>query len=278
MENSSITRSVYNTVLNSFTLPRGTKQQLAAHKIVSRIVYLYYLQGGITIILQLIGVKAGYSRFSNYSVSNKFKIPAKLAWFLFEAPSFCIGLYFFIQAHYESFGIVPIGNRLLLSCFLLHYLNRIRGSKPTGIEIVLGGALFTGINGLLQGVCLTKIDDYNINEMYSLKYLFGLTMFIFGFAINVHSDSILRNLRKPNETGYKIPYGGLFEFVTAANYFGEFLEWLGFAIAANNIGGYIFAINSFLYLFPRAVQSHKWYKQKFENYPKNRKIFFPFVL
>lgn len=34
-------------------------------------------------------------------------------------------------------------------------------------------------------------------------------MFLSGMIINLHSDSILRNLRKPGESGYKIPYGKL---------------------------------------------------------------------
>lgn len=35
----------------------------------------------------------------------------------------------------------------------------------------------------------------------------GFLLFVTGFAINIHSDHILRNLRKPGEIVYKIPYG-----------------------------------------------------------------------
>ena len=47
-----------------------------------------------------------------------------------------------------------------------------------------------------------------------------------------HSDSILASLRAPGETGYKIPHGGLFCLLSAPNYFGETLEWCGFAAFA----------------------------------------------
>lgn len=35
----------------------------------------------------------------------------------------------------------------------------------------------------------------------------GIIIFFAGFAINIHSDHILSHLRKPGETGYKIPQG-----------------------------------------------------------------------
>jgi 3-oxo-5-alpha-steroid 4-dehydrogenase 1 len=51
---------------------------------------------------------------------------------------------------------------------------------------------------------------------------------------HTQSDAILRNLRKPGETDYKIPKGGAFKFVSGANFLGEILEWTGFAIAQWN--------------------------------------------
>lgn len=35
----------------------------------------------------------------------------------------------------------------------------------------------------------------------------GSALWFVGWLMNVHSDHILRNLRKPGETGYKIPTG-----------------------------------------------------------------------
>ena len=60
----------------------------------------------------------------------------------------------------------------------------------------------------------------------------GILLFAIGSFINLDSDRRLRNLRENSENGYKIPHGGLFEYVSAANYFGEILEWWGFALAA----------------------------------------------
>jgi 3-oxo-5-alpha-steroid 4-dehydrogenase 1 len=51
--------------------------------------------------------------------------------------------------------------------------------------------------------------------------------------------SVLRNLRKPGDTGYYIPKGGMFEYVSGANFFGEILEWTGFAIASGSTAGWV---------------------------------------
>ncbi|KAL0628915.1 LOW QUALITY PROTEIN: 3-oxo-5-alpha-steroid 4-dehydrogenase 1 [Plecturocebus cupreus] len=83
---------------------------------------------------------------------------------------------------------------------------------------------------------------------------FGL--WLTGMLINIHSDHILRNLRKPGDTGYKIPRGGLFEYVTAANYFGEIVEWGGYALASWSVEGAAFAFFTFCFLSSRAKGHH----------------------
>ena len=99
-------------------------------------------------------------------------------------------------------------------------------------------------------------------------------------TVNVHSDRVLRNLRKPGETGYKIPRGGAFDLfgVSAANYFGELLEWLGFAVACwSSAAGWGFFICTFCNLGPRAHQHHQWYLRKFDDYPPTRRAIIPGV-
>ncbi|MCA9611606.1 MAG: DUF1295 domain-containing protein, partial [Myxococcales bacterium] len=98
------------------------------------------------------------------------------------------------------------------------------------------------------------------------------------WAINHHADHVLRNLRKPGETGYKIPHGGLYRFISCPNYFGEIVEWFGFALAAWTFPGLVFAFFTFANLFPRALDHHKWYRGKFDDYPKSRRAIVPFVL
>jgi steroid 5-alpha reductase family enzyme len=108
------------------------------------------------------------------------------------------------------------------------------------------------------------------------RFIFGLALFFFGFVVNIQSDNILINLRKPGETGYKIPYGGFYRYVSCPNYFGEIMEWVGFAIMTWCIPGLIYMLWVALPLFAQAIEAHRWYNDKFgDEYPKNRKAIFP---
>jgi hypothetical protein len=57
-------------------------------------------------------------------------------------------------------------------------------------------------------------------------------------ALNCHSDAVLRGLRDAGGgRGYKIPHGGGFEWVSGANFLGEIVEWVGFALASWSLPG-----------------------------------------
>ncbi|RLV98648.1 hypothetical protein DV515_00010526 [Chloebia gouldiae] len=123
---------------------------------------------------------------------------------------------------------------------------------------------------------------YSINGEYGhlevqLKVLWCLLLFLLGMGINIHSDLLLRQLRKPGEVTYKIPQGGLFTYVSGANYFGEIVEWFGFAIATWSLPAFAFAFFTLCCIGPRAYHHHRYYLKTFTDYPKSRKALIPFV-
>ena len=81
--------------------------------------------------------------------------------------------------------------------------------KPTPITPMLFAVLYTTLNGYIQGRYFTEYLPYDFSWFYDPRFLVGHVMFLVGMAINVHADSVLRSLRRPGETGYKIPYGKL---------------------------------------------------------------------
>jgi steroid 5-alpha reductase family enzyme len=145
--------------------------------------------------------------------------------------------------------------------------------------VVVAAFLFCLFNGYLQARYILYEAFYPVGYLSSGRFQLGLLVFIAGMAINIHSDHILRNLRRgTSDRGYKIPKGGLFEYVSAANYFGEIVEWCGYAILVNAAPAYAFAIFSACYLGCRGCEHHQFYLKQFSNYPKNRKAIIPFLI
>ena len=82
----------------------------------------------------------------------------------------------------------------------------VRG-KPTPLAVALSAFFFTTVNGYMQGRYLTQYLHYELSWFYDPRFMVGHLIFLTGMAINIYSDAILRGLRKPGETSYKIPCG-----------------------------------------------------------------------
>jgi hypothetical protein len=70
----------------------------------------------------------------------------------------------------------------------------------------------------------------------------------------------------------------LFDAVACPNYFGEIVEWCGWALAAWSVAGAAFAIFTAANLAPRAHTYRKWYRERFPEYPAKRKRIIPFLI
>jgi steroid 5-alpha reductase family enzyme len=144
--------------------------------------------------------------------------------------------------------------------------------------IALSAMLFNSVNASSIGYYLSNVTKYPADYFLHWNFIIGLILFVIGFYINYKSDGILIHLRKPGETGYKIPEGFLFRYISCPNHFGEMLEWFGFMLLIWNLAGVSFFVWTVSNLLPRALHHHKWYLQNFADYPKDRKAVFPFVI
>ncbi|KAI3625483.1 hypothetical protein CBS9595_000844 [Malassezia furfur] len=95
---------------------------------------------------------------------------------------------------------------------------------------------------------------------------------------NLHSHLILRWLRPAGTRVRKIPYGGLFGLVSCPNYFFEVLAWAVITVMTTSAAALLFTIVSAAQMTIWAIKKHKAYRREFGNqYPKSRKIMYPFV-
>ena len=91
----------------------------------------------------------------------------------------------------------------------------IKGGKPTPVFLAFLAFSFCALNGYLQARHLTKFAYYKTSWLSNPCFICGVALFFTGMVINIHSDHTLRNLRKPGETGYKIPKGRLLYIPTS---------------------------------------------------------------
>jgi 3-oxo-5-alpha-steroid 4-dehydrogenase 1 len=178
----------------------------------------------------------------------------------------CLVLVVFWIAHYAHRSLI--------------YPFRLRSSRPSiTASIILMGAVFNVGNGYLNGRYLFSLGpELDASWFLDPRFIAGTLLFWSGYALNQHSDRVLIGLRSAGETGYKIPYGGGYKFVSCPNYLGEMMEWAGWALACWNLGALAFFIWTVANLAPRAVKTHRWYKEEFPGYPPERKALLPFIV
>jgi protein-S-isoprenylcysteine O-methyltransferase Ste14 len=210
-------------------------------------------------------------------------LPARLGWLVMELPAVVVPVLLFARS--DRLG--DPAALTLLALWQLHYLQRTfvfpalmrPSATPVPVVIVAMGLLFNVVNGVLQGSWLFALAPRRATAfLASPAFLAGTTLFLAGMALEVWSDAVLRRLRKPGESGYRIPHGGAFELVSCPNYLGELLEWTGFALASGSPAAVAFAVWTAANLLPRALAHHRWYCRAFPDYPVTRRAIIPFLL
>jgi protein-S-isoprenylcysteine O-methyltransferase Ste14 len=208
-------------------------------------------------------------------------LPNWLGWLLMESVSALMMLLMFLVGRTPHTAVTII----FLLMWEAHYLHRSsiypfmlrNGEKKMPLAIPLMAVVFNLGNAYVNGRYLFHFSDgrYDASWLRDPRFIAGTFLFVTGFVINRWADNKLRNLRKPGETGYKIPRGGLYRYISCPNYFGEILEWFGWAIATWSLPGLAFAVWTFANLAPRAQAHHKWYHEEFNRYPSERKALIP---
>ncbi|KAI0776288.1 3-oxo-5-alpha-steroid 4-dehydrogenase-domain-containing protein [Trametes elegans] len=216
---------------------------------------------------------------------------------------------------------------LLASLYLLHYLNRALISplrtpsrSKSHIMVPASAVLFNVVNGSLMGAYLSSpaARAFLAGAFARPAFWAGVGLWALGFAGNIVHDEILLNIRrnanakgkakkgaddnedaegkgkakKGKQEHYAVPHGLLYRFISYPNYFCEWAEWLGFALAAapvfsvTSFGAFLatvsppwlFFLSEVFLMVPRAVKGHQWYRRRFPDYPKERKAVIPFLL
>ncbi len=228
------------------------------------------------VLLSLLWVTAPYGRHFRSGWGRV--LPNRLAWVLMEIPALGVIALVVLSSgfHTDPNAWVP----LLL--WLGHYAYRtvvfpllMRPSHSTFPAMLVMFAIgFNVLNGWNNGVALAQAGERDV-ALISGHFLVGTVIFVLGFAVHLHSDRLIRQLRMPGESSYGIPRGGLFRWISSPHYLGEIVQWTGWAILTWSLAGAAFALFTLCNLLPRAIANHNWYLKKFADYPADRRIILP---
>ena len=241
------------------------------------LITAWFLLAGAIFIL-LLFFAAPYGRYNRGGWGPA--IGSRAGWVIMEAVSPTVFSICFILGD----NVISITSLAFLAMWLFHYVYRAfvyplqmhSYGRTMPLAIVGMGMLFNTVNAYLNGRYIyTFADKYSNQWLADPRFIAGLALFIVGLVINRRSDRILRNLRRPGEVGYRIPYGELYRWVSCPNYLGEVVIWTGWALATWSLAGLAFAVWTAANLVPRARRHHCWYQQNFPDYPSERKALLP---
>ncbi|MEE2675032.1 MAG: DUF1295 domain-containing protein [Myxococcota bacterium] len=206
-------------------------------------------------------------------------IPSRIAWFLMEIPAPT----FLIWGYAQGASAADPATLLLLTAFLVHYAHRAiiyplkmrSAGKRTPVSTASAALLVNVLNGTINGLALGSVGSRGVSGLGDPFFWLGAAIFVAGAAVNWHADRTLRRLRKPGETGYRVPTGGLYRWVSSPNYLGEIVQWGGWAMATQSAAGLAFLLVTIANLAPRARANQRWYHAHFSDYPSGRRALIP---
>jgi len=242
--------------------------------------FLWIMAGiAVVVFVALLKVEAGYG--IAYTPKWGPSVGNKVGWVFMEAPVFIIMLALWLASP-RRWEVAPM---VMCLIFELHYFQRsfifplmMKGKSRMPLAIMLMGVIFNSLNAMMQGgwiFYVSAADRYPVSWLWSWQFILGTLVFALGMYTNLQSDSIIRHLRKPGDTKHYLPRGGMFRYVTSANYLGELMEWVGFAILTWSWAGAVFALWTFANLAPRARKINGRYQREFG--PLNQKSIIPFI-
>ncbi|OAY82498.1 Polyprenol reductase 1 [Ananas comosus] len=170
------------------------------------------------------------------------------------------GLFFYIAA--------PLS---LGSSCLLEALNYARGQIA---EFIVKGR--------------ARMPDIEVDWLGLLKPLLnlgwcqwvGAAIFSWGWLHQLHCHMILGSLRENKGADeYVIPHGDWFRYVSCPHYLAEIVVYAGILVASGGFDITVWLLFSFVVanLVFAAAETHRWYHQKFDDYPQSRRAIIPFV-
>ncbi|KAI8327267.1 3-oxo-5-alpha-steroid 4-dehydrogenase-domain-containing protein [Choanephora cucurbitarum] len=204
-----------------------------------------------------------YSKFSSGKNQNVM-VSSKYGMLLIYTPSLVITGLFLLLSYRNDLRI-----KLVSWLSFLHYLKRVME--------VLFVHRYSGYSRLSDNVIISlsytgfsiSIFVFSLQALHNNTLLsqLGLALFFVGEGLNLYHHWILRSLREPGQTAYKIPVGGFFDYVWCPHYTCEIISFIAFFLVTQHLFVLLLQLGSTGYLGVRAYNTKMWYQKKFKSVP-----------
>jgi very-long-chain enoyl-CoA reductase len=161
---------------------------------------------------------------------------------------------------------IHFAKRVLESLFLHKY------SGPIGAFTTFMIAGFYSLAAYLIGF----LNRQPLQSM-DIWFYIGVALFTIGIIGNFTHHKILADLRK-NTLDYIIPSSGLFDLIVCPHYLFEIVAWAGIFLVSRHLASLLVLVFIIGYLIARSIRTLNWYKERFSNFPTQRKALIPFIL
>ncbi|KAG4101152.1 hypothetical protein H8356DRAFT_1035082 [Neocallimastix lanati (nom. inval.)] len=164
----------------------------------------------------------------------------------------------------------------LKRCFEVLFIHKF--SKKSSFFALL----YIGISNTLVNTILCRyilLSNKNMDDSNFFYLILPFPLILFGWFGTFYHHILLAKLRRSsrNAKRYKIPRGGLFDYVSCPHYFMEFLTWAGFSVIVHRLSFYGHVIFIFCTFVGRSYQTKKWYNNNIVGYPRKRKCLIPLI-
>jgi len=223
-------------------------------------------------------VPAAYGRHAR---PRRWSLPARWGWFVMESPAVLVPVAMYLASARTDDAVALV----FLLLWLCHYVDRAwlypfrlaPAARAMPWDVVALAFVFQIANSLLHGIWLFDIGPRRpLAWLVAPRFLVGVLLFALGWAVNRWADAELRRLRGV-ATGYALPLRGLYRWISCPNYLGEIGMWIGWAVATWAPPAAAFALWTIANLAPRARRHHRWYRDRFPDYPAARRALIPKV-
>lgn len=222
----------------------------------------------------------GYSKFADRT--RRLAVPSRVGMLIIYAPAAVAGLICHMALggpwtvwHGITLGLVAI--HFVRRCLEVLFVHRYSGVTNLGSALMIS-SLYATVSVLFAWIGATEVDAALLaSDDFTPLWIVGVSLWVVGSAINIGHHILLARLRRPGETGYVLPRGGLFSRVACPHYFGEIIGWFGLALVFHHVGALVIAVTMTFYLAGRADHTLRWYRQRFESLPAGWKRLIPYI-